>query len=512
MFVIMRISLVSILCIVSVGQNCLGHTQGWSRLFEDETSEFHDEELAWDQGGDAVPSWLKGSYIKNGPARLNFPNQTRYYTNWMDGWGKLHSFAFDGQQLKFSGKLLEPPLYKATLAAGDLVPSTTLGGLTPTDWTMAEKLEIASMYASQTAYDNQNVLPFKVGDNYIAATDWPMVTYFDPDTLNTLGVEHPKPVSTGQCAHWIREPGTDNTLNFQMHLGVLGTSFHLYRWRPGDAYREPEEIAHFNPEMDSVIHSFSTTETHAIFFFYPFVPNIAQMWAHSFHAFEVMEWLEKDMEVAVINLSTGHVDRFNAPPIFSAHHANAYNLEDGKFVLDLCPTAYKNFAEYMLIENMAHPPEETSGNITSSEDFRRFIIDVEKQSVTQQTFDAPEEFMQFNQFDFPTINERYRGVSYCWVYGWVALDYARHTLVKRNVCGQGGEKMFSMEDHYYGEASFVPNPEGVEEDDGVLITVGFDGPKEQTYLLLMNATDMTEIDRAYTQHVVPFSFHGNFFQ
>ena len=52
----------------------------------------------------------------------------------------------------------------------------------------------------------------------------------------------------------------------------------------------------------------------------------------------------------------------------------------------------------------------------------------------------------------------------------------------------------------------------MEEDDGVLITVGFDGPKEQTYLLLLNAKDMTEIDRAYTQHVVPFSFHGIFFQ
>ena len=52
-------------------------------------------------------------------------------------------------------------------------------------------------------------------------------------------------------------------------------------------FKEPEEIAHFTPELDSVIHSFSVTETHAIFFFYPFVPNIAQMWAHNFHAFEV---------------------------------------------------------------------------------------------------------------------------------------------------------------------------------------------------------------------------------
>ena len=52
-------------------------------------------------------------------------------------------------------------------------------------------------------------------------------------------------------------------------------------------FKEPEEIAHFTPELDSVIHSFSVTETHALFFFYPFVLNIAEMWAHNFHAFEV---------------------------------------------------------------------------------------------------------------------------------------------------------------------------------------------------------------------------------
>jgi len=496
--------------------SCLGiiktHSQGWSRLFEDEISEFHNEHLTWEAGGLDVPSWIKGRYIKNGPARMNFPNQTRYYTNWMDGWGKLHSFTFDGPEVMFSGKLLEPPLYKKTVAAGDLVPSTTLAGLTPSDWTLAERAEIAAMYASQTAYDNQNVLPVKLGDKFVAATDWPMVTFFNPDTLETLGVEHPIPVSTGQCAHWIKEPGTENTLNFQMHLGVLGTSFHLYRWRKEDSYTEPQEIAHFKPKLNSVIHSFSATETHAIFFFYPFVPNVAQMWQHNFHAFEVMEWLDQDMEVAVINLSNGHIDKFLAPPTFSAHHANAYNLDEGKYALDLCPTAHTNFAEYMLIENIAYPPEEETTNATSSEAFTRYIIDVKQSSISPESFDSPEDFPQFNQFDFPTINEKYRGKKYCWVYGWVALDYSRHSLIKRNVCGEGGDIRYTRENHYYGEASFVPSPDGREEDDGVLVTVGFDGPREKSYILLLNATNLMPIDRAFTEHIVPFSFHGFFFE
>ena len=183
-----------------------------------------------------MPGWLQGRYIKNGPAQLNFQNQTRFLTNWMDGWAKLHSFTFNGPEVTFSGKLLESPLYKATLEAGDLVPSTTLSGLTPSEWTIAEKIEIAGMFASQTAYDNQNVLPVKLGEQYFASTDWPTVTYFDPETLDTLSVETPHSIGIGQCAHWITEPGTLNKLNFQLQLGVLGTSFHLYRWKPGDNY------------------------------------------------------------------------------------------------------------------------------------------------------------------------------------------------------------------------------------------------------------------------------------
>ena len=57
----------------------------------------------------------------------------------------------------------------------------------------------------------------------------------------------------------------------------------------------------------------------------------------------------------------------------------------------------------------------------------------------------------------------------------------------------------------------MPAPDGVAEDDGVLMTIGFDGVKEQSYLFLLNATDFTVIDRAYTQHIVPLSFHGAFF-
>ena len=67
------------------------------------------------------------------------------------------------------------------------------------------------------------------------------------------------------------------------------------------------------------------------------------------------------------------------------------------------------------------------------------------------------------------------------------------------------------ESHYPGEMIFIANPDGVEEDDGVLITISFNGETQQSYVLLLDAKTFEEIDRAYLPINIPFSFHGNWF-
>ena len=52
---------------------------------------------------------------------------------------------------------------------------------------------------------------------------------------------------------------------------------------------------------------------------------------------------------------------------------------------------------------------------------------------------------------------------------------------------------------------------GKEEDDGVLITIGFDGTKEQSYLMFIDAKTFTPINHAYLPHNIPWSAHGMYF-
>ena len=58
---------------------------------------------------------------------------------------------------------------------------------------------------------------------------------------------------------------------------------------------------------------------------------------------------------------------------------------------------------------------------------------------------------------------------------------------------------------------FLPQPDSNAEDDGTLITIGFDGPREQSYLLLMDAKTFTPINKAYLPHNIPWSAHGMHF-
>ncbi|KAL2836560.1 carotenoid oxygenase [Aspergillus pseudoustus] len=59
-----------------------------------------------------------------------------------------------------------------------------------------------------------------------------------------------------------------------------------------------------------------------------------------------------------------------------------------------------------------------------------------------------------------------------------------------------------------GEPIFVPNPQGAQEDDGVLLSVVLDGLSGNSYLLVLDARTLSEVGRASVDGVVAFGFHG----
>ena len=62
-----------------------------------------------------------------------------------------------------------------------------------------------------------------------------------------------------------------------------------------------------------------------------------------------------------------------------------------------------------------------------------------------------------------------------------------------------------------GEPVFVRRPDGINRNDGVVLSVVLNGFRERSFLLVLDAETFAEIGRATAPHEIPFGFHGEFY-
>ena len=158
---------------------------------------FQNVPLAWEHNA-SLPSWLRGSYIKNGPSQKQFGTEERWYSQWMDSWGKLNKITFtEAGEVLYSGRMIETRNYNRCVEADRIVPSITVAGLAPNDWSLTEM-----MAGLVHMFDNTNVLLWRLGPEdpdsatYIATTDYPLVNIIHPLSLAVTGTHQPSPLTT----------------------------------------------------------------------------------------------------------------------------------------------------------------------------------------------------------------------------------------------------------------------------------------------------------------------------
>ncbi|KAB5554861.1 carotenoid cleavage dioxygenase 1 [Coniochaeta sp. 2T2.1] len=117
--------------------------------------------------------------------------------------------------------------------------------------------------------------------------------------------------------------------------------------------------------------------------------------------------------------------------------------------------------------------------------------------------------------EMPIGNPAYKGRKNRYV--WSLLNRQMSTLFDAigKTDTETGEVLFweGPRGHTPSEAIFVVCPAStadgkVDEDDGVLLSVVFDGHNRKSYLLCLDAKTMTEMGRAECEFAVGFGFHG----
>ena len=231
----------------------------------------------------------------------------------MDSWGKLNKITFTATgEVLFSGRMIETANYNRCVEAEKLVPSITIAGVAPKDWSLTEM-----MAGMLHMYDNTNVILWRLGpedpDNatYIATTDYPLVNMIDPVSLALTGNYQPNPLTDGismqSSSHWRREIGTDNSLNYHMmyNAATLRPDFVLYRY--GRTMEERAEIGRFSADNVSYIHMISNTPQYAVIVMYPVSMNVWTMAQHNMHPLETLEQLDEPTRIYLMDLKDGSV-------------------------------------------------------------------------------------------------------------------------------------------------------------------------------------------------------------
>lgn len=182
-------------------------------------------------------------------------------------------------------------------------------------------------------------------------------------------------------------------------------------------------------------------------------------------------------------------------PAYVFHVANAYDLPDGRVVMDVC--AYPT-----MFAGTAGGPDATSRGL------ERWTLDPAAGTTTIRTIDADPQ-------EFPRTDERRFGQPYRYVYTMAVQANRRFQsagLLYKHDLSAGGRKVHDFgASRHPGEFVFVPARDDADEDEGWLIGFVIDEPSDTTELVILDAQQFEGAPVATVRlpHRVPPGFHGN---
>ncbi|XP_047469906.1 uncharacterized protein LOC125025759 [Penaeus chinensis] len=500
-----------------------------------------------------IPTWLKGSLIRNGPGRIKVGEQQ--YNHVFDGSALLHRFHFHKGEITYQNKFLESRSYLRDTKAQRIVVNY-FGTRAHPDPCKTILQNVASKFSFEEHFtDNAQISLYPYGDGLYALTETPFIFRVDPETLNThekVNLTHHIAVLTHTAHPHVDRDGT--VYNIGQGVGPLGPKYHVCKFPKAKADRKgkvksPFEQAHIVGSVNArwrlnpcYMHSFAMTPNYWVIIEQPMVVSVSKIIKVILKQdalIDALQWWEKETKIHVLRRDTGEVTttQYITETFFFLHTINAYE-DRGHIVLDIA--AYKNadMLNCMFVEalkNAAYDP-------TYAQMFRgrpkRWVLPLNPDKdakpganlVTLPNTNCRGRWAKKNVVyitpellsdigcEVPRIYyEEYNGRPYRYFYSICSdVDHpSPGTLVKVDVVNKTHVE-WSEDNVYPSEPIFVPHPEAKREDDGVVVAalLRAKGLDDQVCLLVLDATTFTELGRVefVSSGPVPKCLHGWFVQ
>ncbi|KAG0005518.1 hypothetical protein BGZ79_004272 [Entomortierella chlamydospora] len=379
----------------------------------------------------------------------------------------------------------------------------------------------------------------------------------DTDTLENRGIlawDEVNPLFKGSHSspHSHFDPVTKELINFTMEHGLYNTQYHFFSINE----KEPHgSLIASVAAKTSHVHSFAVTPRYIILVVSPLNPSdggVKYSWGASVLDAFTFKPAEPTLFYVISRVKRRLIATFKSDAFFFFHHVNAFEDAADNVYLDFSMYSDDTIAHQLTLSalyDISSPPlikpefcrfelanvqaeaqrlddyNAAIASIGPVDKIRGFMSRVSF-GQTKPSYDVPEKNSNAMPpatrvrstlgVEMPRINPVYHGLDYKYAWGVGLTEQGDgdmyDCIMKLHVKGDAEPIVWSQKNCYPSEAIFVPPPVfDQNEDTGVVISVVYDAEANNSFILVLDAKDLTEKARAVLPEVVPLSFTNGCF-
>jgi len=414
-----------------------------------------------------LPDWLDGRYLRNGPNPIGADPATYH---WFTGFGMVHGLRVRDGRAQW---------YRNRYVRGDEVAAAL--GEEPRGGAEVHFMDFAA---------NTNVIG--QAGRMFAIVEAGGRPYELDDELETIGrCDFDGTLPGGYTAHPKLDPVS----------GELHAISYYWGWGNQVQYTVVDRDAHVRKIVDiattgsPMLHDMSLTERYAVVYDLPVVFDAEMAMSGSGLPYKWDD--EYPARVGLLPRDGGadDVKWFDVEPCYVFHPMNAYDDGD-RVVIDVVRHP-KMFATDM------HGPNEGLPSLD------RWTVDIPAGKVLEERLDDQGQ-------EFPRVDERLVGRRHRYGYAVAAgldksgdIDFGGNALLRHDMASGETQSHAFGPRRGGGEFVMVPSSPDAAEDDGVLMGLVYDGNRDASDLVLLDAATLDTVAEVHLPVRVPYGFHGN---
>jgi beta,beta-carotene 9',10'-dioxygenase len=432
----------------------------------------------------SIPDWLTGTLLRVGPARYEW--KPDHYRHWFDGSGMIHKFSFAASKVGYANRYVRGTAF---------VENEHVRRITAQTFATDPCQELFRKgFVHYHATGNANVNAITAGDMLMALGEAPLPIAIDPQTLETRG-EWPwrddillepdgrlRPQHTTPHPHFDRATG--DLIN-NVEIFARECRYEIHRG-PRDGQRT--RFAVVPVERPAYMHSFGMSERYIVLAEYPLVADVQAIAERKRPFIENYEWRpERGTLFTVVSKADGRViARAQGEPFLGIHQINCFE-RDTSIIFDVPAYPEGHHIANLYLDRRA------AAEALEKSQVRRYTVPLNGKDATGETL--------FDEFaELPTIDyAREAGLDYTTAYaagGRKDRSEGFYNQLLRFDLGSKQVRRWFEDGCYPGEPVFVRRPDGINRNDGVVLSVVLDGLRERSFLLVLDAETFAEIGRA----------------